>query len=75
RAVPAFLHPAPNAGSEEPDPLSVLFGKFPTIEEMEEYLIARALKIAQGKTGTAASLLGITRQGLHKRIKPSRLKG
>jgi two-component system, NtrC family, response regulator HydG len=75
RAIPLSRHPAPDAASEEePDPLCVLFGKFPTIEEVEEYLIARALKLAQGKTGTAASLLGITRQGLHKRTKPAKCK-
>ncbi|HEY6873557.1 MAG TPA: sigma-54 dependent transcriptional regulator [Geobacteraceae bacterium] len=75
RATPVSPDPAPVAASEEdPDPLCVLFGKFPTIEEVEDYLIARALKLAQGKTGTAASLLGITRQGLHKRTKPSKCK-
>lgn len=74
RAIPASLHPAPDTTGEEPDPLCVLFGKFPTIDEVEEYLIARALKLSHGKTGTAASLLGITRQGLHKRIRPSKSK-
>jgi DNA-binding NtrC family response regulator len=54
---------------EGPDPLSMLFGKFPTIEEVEEYLIKRAVTLTQGKMGVAASILGISRQGLHKRIK------
>jgi DNA-binding NtrC family response regulator len=59
---------------DEVDPLFALFGKFPTIEEMEDYLIARAFKLTQGKSGTAAALLGISRQGLHKRIRPDRLE-
>lgn len=74
RAIPTYLHPATGSNHEEPDPLSAVFGKFPTIEEMEDYLIGRALKLAQGKTGSAAALLGITRQGLHKRIKPGKFK-
>ena len=47
----------------------MIFGKFPTIEEVEEYLIKRAVALTQGKMGVAASILGISRQGLHKRIK------
>jgi DNA-binding NtrC family response regulator len=74
RTSPPSLHLVPDTASNEPDPLLVLFGKFPTLEEVEEYLIARALKLSQGKTATAASLLGITRQGLHKRIKPAKNK-
>ncbi|HLO26437.1 MAG TPA: sigma-54 dependent transcriptional regulator [Geobacteraceae bacterium] len=69
RAVPSSLPASIDAYSEGPDPLSVLFGKFPTIEEVEEYLIKRAMKLTQGKMGIAASILGISRQGLHKRIK------
>lgn len=71
RAIPASLLPATAAAREEADPLRALFGKFPTIEEMEDYLIARALQLTHGKMGAAASLLGISRQGLHKRIKPN----
>ncbi|HTG80457.1 MAG TPA: sigma-54 dependent transcriptional regulator [Geobacteraceae bacterium] len=71
-AIPAsFGHP-PETNLEEPDPLSLLFGKFPTIEEAEDYLIARALKLTRGKTGAAADLLGISRQGLHKKMKPAK---
>ncbi len=49
-----------------------LFGKFPTLQEVEDYLMERAMQIAEGKQSVAAELLGITRQGLHKRIKDSR---
>jgi DNA-binding NtrC family response regulator len=74
RAMPISWKPSTAAVHEEPDPLSILFGKFPTIEEAEDYLIERALKLTQGKTGAAASLLGISRQGLHKKIKPPKFK-
>lgn len=57
-------------GTEE---LWKLFGRFPTIEEIEEYMIATAMKLAGGKRSIAASLLGITRQSLYKRIKYPRL--
>ena len=69
RAAPLSLPPLSDLHFEGPDPLSILFGKFPTIEEVEEYLIKRAIKLTQGKMGIAASILGISRQGLHKRIK------
>lgn len=45
-----------------------LFGKFPTIKELVNHLIVEALKIAEGNQGIAASLLGITRQALNKRL-------
>ena len=54
------------------EPLSSIFGRFPTIEEMEEYMIGRALEIASGNRSAAALLLGISRQALHKRAKSDR---
>jgi two-component system, NtrC family, response regulator HydG len=54
--------------------LNALFGRFPTLQEIEEFMISRAMKVADGKMSMAAALLGITRQGLHKRIKWSRHK-
>lgn len=44
-------------------------GRFPKIREMEELLIDEAMKLAKGNQGIAASLLGFTRQTLHKRLK------
>lgn len=67
--VPVALRPATEVSREEADPLHLLFGKFPSIREVEEYLIDRALKVTHGKSGAAAALLGISRQGLHKRVK------
>jgi two-component system nitrogen regulation response regulator GlnG len=42
--------------------------RLPTLKEAEHYLIAEALRRADGNQGLAASLLGITRQALNKRL-------
>lgn len=42
--------------------------KLPTLKEMEEILITEALRRAKGNQGIAASMLGITRQALNKRL-------
>ena len=49
--------------------LNTVFGRFPTLQEVEEFMISTAMKMADGKLAVAASLLGITRQGLHKRFR------
>ncbi|MBI4653918.1 MAG: sigma-54-dependent Fis family transcriptional regulator [Nitrospirae bacterium] len=41
---------------------------FPTLKEVEDYLISEALKRSNNNQGIAASLLGITRQALNKRL-------
>jgi DNA-binding NtrC family response regulator len=56
-------------GAHEENPLSAIFGHFPTIEEVEEYMIAEAMKLAKGNQGLAGKLLGIARQTLNKRLK------
>jgi transcriptional regulator with PAS, ATPase and Fis domain len=43
-------------------------GRFPTLAESEEYLVSEALRRANNNQGIAATLLGITRQALNKRI-------
>lgn len=43
-------------------------GKLPTIKEAEEFLISEAMKRANGNQGIAASLLGLTRHALNKRL-------
>ena len=48
--------------------LSSIFGRFPTLKEIEDYLISEALRISDNNQGIAASLLGITRQALNKRL-------
>ncbi len=46
-------------------------GRFPTLKEAETHLINRALELARGNQGVAASLLGISRQALNKRLRRS----
>lgn len=49
-------------------------GDFPTIREVEEYLIDQALERAEGNQTIAADLLGITRQTLNKRLTRAKKK-
>lgn len=49
--------------------LQDIFGHFPTLKEMEDHVIAEALKCSEGNQGGAASLLGITRQALNQRLR------
>ena len=44
------------------------FGHFPTINEIEKYMISEAMKMAQGNQGMAAKLIGMGRQTLNKRL-------
>ncbi|MCP4157022.1 MAG: sigma-54-dependent Fis family transcriptional regulator [bacterium] len=43
-------------------------GNFPKLKEVERQLVAEALRLADNNQGIAASLLGITRNALHKRL-------
>jgi DNA-binding NtrC family response regulator len=56
-------------GSAGDNPLTALFGHFPTIGEVEAYLIDEAMKLAQGNQGIAARMLGMGRQTLNSRLK------
>jgi DNA-binding NtrC family response regulator len=49
--------------------LAGIFGHFPTIEEIESYMIGEAMRMAKGNQGIAANLLGMGRQTLNKRLK------
>ncbi len=46
-----------------------LFGRLPTFREVEDYLLVEALKISEGNYAVAASMLGVTRQTISKRLK------
>lgn len=46
-----------------------LFGRLPTFREIEDYLVMEALKLSEGNYAGAASLLGVTRQTISKRLK------
>ena len=45
---------------------------FPTMMEIEDYMINKAMEISRGNKSAAASLLGITRQALNKRKRSRR---
>jgi len=57
---------AVSAGS---DGIYGLFGRLPTFREIEDYLIVEALKLSEGSYAVAASILGVTRQTISKRVK------
>lgn len=48
------------------------FPSFPTLRDAENHLIGDAVNISKGNVSAASSLLGITRQALHKRLKQKR---
>lgn len=43
-------------------------GRFPTLKDIEDFIIAEAMKRANGKQQAAASPLGISRQALNRRL-------
>ena len=65
KQAPTRALPAVDAAN----PLMSMFGKFPTILQVEEYLIGEAMKLTGGNQTTAAELLGVTRPTLNKRLK------
>ena len=74
RAVLGDERPVTKAASAQSDatqenPLSLIFGHFPTIEEVEEYMIGEAMKLSKGNQGMAGKILGMGRQTLNKRLK------
>jgi DNA-binding NtrC family response regulator len=56
------------SGNPEDSPVFDVTKRFPTLKETEEYLINEALRLSSNNQGIAASLLGITRQALNKRL-------
>lgn len=56
--------PAAGAGVE----MQYAAARFPTLREMEGFLVAEALRRANNRKSLAASLLGISRQALSKRL-------
>ncbi len=53
---------------EAADLVNLFNGRFPRLKEVEQVLISEALKIAANNQGIAASLLGISRNALNKRL-------
>ena len=55
--------------AEPSDGLPVVIpGRFPTLDEVEEALVMEALKRAKGNQGVAATLLGLSRPALNRRL-------
>jgi DNA-binding NtrC family response regulator len=52
----------------------ISFSSFPTLKYAESFLIEKALELAKNNQGTAARMLGITRQGLNNRLRRARTK-
>jgi len=65
------LHGAATSGkgAGEENPLCAIFGHFPTLDEVERYMITEAMKMAKGNQGMAGRILGMGRQTLNKRLK------
>jgi DNA-binding NtrC family response regulator len=51
------------------DSIIDLSRRFPTIKEVVNHMVSEALKRSNGNQGIAASLLGITRQALNRRLR------
>ncbi len=49
--------------------LRSLLGHFPTLKEINEFLVSAAMDLAKGNQGIASSMLGISRQALNQRLK------
>jgi len=54
---------------DEPSPLAAIFGHFPSAKEIEDFHMAEALRLSGGNQGIAASMLGVTRQTLNRRLR------
>jgi DNA-binding NtrC family response regulator len=60
----------PVQGNDEPDTFSAACSEnFPTLKDSETHLVSEALRRAGGNQGIAASLLGISRSALNKRLR------
>ncbi|HWI41225.1 MAG TPA: sigma-54 dependent transcriptional regulator [Verrucomicrobiae bacterium] len=51
-----------------PDILLSVFGRFPTVTEVEDYMIEEAMRRTNGNKSATAALLGITRPTLNRRL-------
>lgn len=52
-----------------PVSLESIFGQFPTLVELTEYAVKKALEAANNNQSEAAKVLGISKQALNKRLK------
>lgn len=56
-------------GQIDSHPLALMFGKFPTIDEIENYMLDEVLRMTDNNQSAAARVLGLARPTLAKRIK------
>jgi len=56
------------ASPGNPQSVEEFLKSFPTLKQAEMYMVDKALERAKGNQGIAASILGITRQALNKRL-------
>ena len=63
---------APSGSSTDQDghsgPVISYSGRFPTLREAEDYLIAEALERADGNQSVAARMLGVSQSTLSRRL-------
>jgi DNA-binding NtrC family response regulator len=73
---PEPIEPEPEPGQDETSPgsVSISFPSFPTLNFAESFLIEKALELAGNNQGSAARMLGITRQALNNRLKRAKSK-
>jgi len=71
---PAMGLPEMTHASNGPKVGGISFSSFPTLKYAESFLIEKALELAKNNQGTAARMLGITRQGLNNRLRRARTK-
>lgn len=64
--LPQAISPSSNSRQQM---LEEIWGHFPTLNEMEDFLIDAALSVAKGNQGIAATMLGLKRQTLNMRLK------
>ncbi len=62
-------HESQQFSEENTSSLKTIFGHFPTLKEIDDYLVSEAMKNAEDNQRSAASLLGITRQALNQRLR------
>jgi DNA-binding NtrC family response regulator len=64
-----YIQPYIALSDEGADSIIDLSGRFPTIKEIVNHMVSEALKRSNDNQGIAASLLGISRQALNRRLR------
>ncbi len=67
-------HGNPVDKTMEASPTLAIMGKFPSLQDANTFLVEEAMRRADNNQGLAATLLGITRQSLNRRLQNMRKK-